>query len=37
MFRIKKILGQKDLGPNFFSLKKKQVGLTQGGGYTVSI
>ena len=31
-FGSKQFLDQKDLGPIFF-VKKKQVGLTQGGGY----
>ena len=47
-FGSQNFLGKKCLGSKkfwvkkiwfriFFSLKKKQVGLTQGGGYTVSI
>ena len=32
-FWVKKIFGQKDLGPNFLLSKKQQVGLIQGGGH----
>ena len=31
-----KIFGQKDLDPKFFFSPKKQVWLTQGGGYIVN-